>query len=283
MSQRRDDGRDDGRDDDDGRHRGTSERLISNLFRKTRSTAQQTEDVLRSVIGELKLPKEVVSYILETVDGTRREIVRVAAREVREFLESANVTDEISRMLTTLTFEIRTEIRFVPNDQRLTPRARSHVAVRHGDETIAEEGDLLGAETTPGRDGRLTETVEELVRAGTTELTDFLQRLRRERAPLEPEESRAPARPAPPASPASATTSREAAAADSAAAGTRRAGDSSSGAARTTPATPSAQQAKPNASTPKGSAAPSANDSAGTTPARAKKRAGRSTAARKTE
>jgi hypothetical protein len=169
-------------DEEGGRHRGTSERIISNLFRRTRSTAQQTEDVVRGLLGDLKLPKEVIAYILETVDGTRKEIVRVAAREVREFLESAQVTEEISRMLTTLTFEVRTEIRFIPNDQRLTPRARSEIQLRHRPEGADEEEAVVAETRLGGRDGRISETLEEIVRAGTSELGEFVQRLRRERS-----------------------------------------------------------------------------------------------------
>ena len=51
----------------------------------------------------------------------------MVAREVREVLERTNFADELTRALTAVSFEIRTSVRFVPNDagDRATPEVRS--------------------------------------------------------------------------------------------------------------------------------------------------------------
>jgi hypothetical protein len=39
------------------------------------------------------------------------------AKELRGFLESVNVSGELQKLLTSLSFEVKTEIRFIPNDE----------------------------------------------------------------------------------------------------------------------------------------------------------------------
>lgn len=61
------------------------------------------------------LPKEAASYIFSQVEETKNGVLRVVAREVRDFLEHTNLAGEMSKVLTTLQFEINTTIRFRPN------------------------------------------------------------------------------------------------------------------------------------------------------------------------
>jgi hypothetical protein len=94
--------------------------------------ATEAPDAVKHLVGDLKLPKEVAGYILSQVDETKNGIVRVVAKEVRDFLEHTNLAGEMQKMLTTLQFEVNTTIRFRPND-----------AARAGDRTrdAAESGD----------------------------------------------------------------------------------------------------------------------------------------------
>src|SRR6185295_16852674 len=68
------------------------------------------------IARELKLPKEVVSYLFMQVDVTKNGLYRAVAKEIRDFLEHTNVADELTKALTKLSFEVKTEIRFIPND-----------------------------------------------------------------------------------------------------------------------------------------------------------------------
>jgi hypothetical protein len=61
------------------------------------------------------LPKEAASYIFSQVEETKNGVLRVVAKEVRDFLEHTNLAGEMSKVLTTLQFEINTTIRFRPN------------------------------------------------------------------------------------------------------------------------------------------------------------------------
>jgi hypothetical protein len=88
---------------------------------------------VRHLVSELKLPKETLGALFGTLDETKNGLYRVVAREVRDFLEHSNLAEDIVRGLTALSFEIKTEVRFIPNEARPgkpTPDVRSKVSVK---------------------------------------------------------------------------------------------------------------------------------------------------------
>jgi hypothetical protein len=84
---------------------------------------------LRQFLGDLRLPKETLALILTQLEETKHGLYRAVAREVREFLERTNLTEELTQVLTQLSFEIRTEVRFVPNDAGRVGRPQVHSGV----------------------------------------------------------------------------------------------------------------------------------------------------------
>lgn len=72
---------------------------------------------LKSLMGDLKLPREIANHILSQIDETKHAALAVIAKEMRIFLEKTNLSDELARLLTQLSFEIKTEVRFVPNEK----------------------------------------------------------------------------------------------------------------------------------------------------------------------
>jgi len=68
----------------------------------------------------------------------------VIARETREFLANLNVSEEIAKILTTLSFEIKTEIRFIPNSERFIgaePDVKASVRLKRTDDKDRPERD----------------------------------------------------------------------------------------------------------------------------------------------
>jgi hypothetical protein len=82
--------------------------------------AAEAPDNLKEFVGGLKVPREVAHYLLSQVEETKNGLFRVVAKEIRDFLEHANISSEIRKMLTTVKFEINTTIRFQPNDSDST-------------------------------------------------------------------------------------------------------------------------------------------------------------------
>lgn len=101
--------------------RARLEHLVPELVRKTFTAGlgavYSTEEGIRKIAKDINLP-DVAGYLASSADATKDRVMEVVARETREFLEHINLGEEIAKLLTTLSFEIKTEIRFIPNSDR---------------------------------------------------------------------------------------------------------------------------------------------------------------------
>lgn len=150
-------------DEDEGEERRARRRRLERMLRETvrrgiekgfeagLGTISRTDKAIRGVVAG-DLPREFVNYIFSQVDETKNTLVRVVAREVRDFLEATDLSQELQRALTSLSFEVRTEIRFVPNESGgVRPSVRSKSAPRRRrreDEEEPEPDEEVGYETT---------------------------------------------------------------------------------------------------------------------------------------
>jgi hypothetical protein len=130
------------------------EGLIPEIVRRTfyagLGAVFTTEEGVRKLATEFSLPKDVARYLIQQAGSARDELFRIVATELRNFLESLNLNEELQRLLTSLSFEIKTEIRFIPNDQKLLkPKVKNKVTVkrRPRDEGEPPEGEPPEAET----------------------------------------------------------------------------------------------------------------------------------------
>jgi len=100
------------------------ERAIPEILKRAVERAVETgasrlaegPENLRNFVQEMKLPKEVLHYLYTQIDETKNGLYRVVAKEIRDVLEQTQFADEITKVLTKLSFEIKTEIRFIPNE-----------------------------------------------------------------------------------------------------------------------------------------------------------------------
>jgi hypothetical protein len=79
-----------------------------------------SEERIREMLADQKLPREVVAYMLKQADSTKREFIRVLSREIRAFLEDADLGGELAKILTTLSLEARIQVRFVENEDSVS-------------------------------------------------------------------------------------------------------------------------------------------------------------------
>jgi hypothetical protein len=104
----------------DNERRRRLENVIPELIKRALELgvekAVEAPDNLKEFVGGLKVPREVAHYLLSQVEETKNGLFRVVAKEVRDFLEHANLGTEMQKMLTTVQFEINTTIRFKPNE-----------------------------------------------------------------------------------------------------------------------------------------------------------------------
>lgn len=77
-----------------------------------------TEEGLRSLAGQLKVPKEMLGYILGQAEKTKDEVGRVVSEELRRFLQSEKLRDELLKLVSGMTIEVKAQIRLVPPEGR---------------------------------------------------------------------------------------------------------------------------------------------------------------------
>jgi hypothetical protein len=76
-----------------------------------------TEEGIRNLAGQLKLPKEMLGFVLTQAEKTKDEVGRVLAEEVRRFLQSEKLREEFVKLMSGMTLDVRAQIRLVPADE----------------------------------------------------------------------------------------------------------------------------------------------------------------------
>lgn len=110
--------------------------LVRKAFTAGMGAVLSTEEGIRRLTKDMPMPKEVAGYLVNTASSTKDDLLRIIAREVREFLSTVNLSEEIAKMLTTLSFEIKTEIRFIPNDEKyagVEPDVKARVRLKRSE------------------------------------------------------------------------------------------------------------------------------------------------------
>ena len=128
------------RDEDEKRMRSRLEQFMPEIVRKTfyagLGALFTTEEGIRRIATEMKLPKDVANYLISQAGSSKDELFRIIGRELRGFLETVNLSGELTKILTAISFEIKTEIRFIPNSESssgVKPHVKSAVGVKRAD------------------------------------------------------------------------------------------------------------------------------------------------------
>jgi hypothetical protein len=106
--------------EDDLHGRKLVERVLRDAIKRVVETGVEKiaegPENLRNFVSDLRLPKEIASYLLLQIDETKNGLYRVVAKEIRGFLQQNNLGEEIAKALGHLSIEINTAIRFVPTE-----------------------------------------------------------------------------------------------------------------------------------------------------------------------
>ena len=110
--------------------------LVKKAFAAGMGAVFTTEEGIRRITKEMPLPKDIAGALVNTASSTKDDLMRAVAREFREFLQTVNLSEEIAKMLTTLSFEVKTEIRFIPNDEKyagVEPDVKARVRLKRAE------------------------------------------------------------------------------------------------------------------------------------------------------
>ena len=76
----------------------------------------------------MRIPKDVVAYLLQQVDRTRRDMFGMFTKEVHSFFKNADIPRELKRALHGMTLQVRADIRFVDTGKT---RSKFKTRLRH--------------------------------------------------------------------------------------------------------------------------------------------------------
>lgn len=88
----------------------------SDALRKKIESVLKKDGVVKSLVSELKMPREIVTHLMSQIDDTKQAALGVISREVRLFFENTNLSEEMAKLLSQLSFEVSTRVRFVRNE-----------------------------------------------------------------------------------------------------------------------------------------------------------------------
>ncbi len=77
-----------------------------------------TEEGIRSLAGQLKLPKEALGFVLSQAERTKDEVGRVLSEELRRFLRSDKLRADFLQLLSGMRVEVTAHVRLVPDTDR---------------------------------------------------------------------------------------------------------------------------------------------------------------------
>ena len=116
-----DDSRQEGNDSSQTDHNDESllEKMVPEGFKRRIEAGVESvlkDGRLKSLMSDFKLPKEIAAHMMSQVDETKQAAVAIIARETRLFLEKTNLSEELVKMLSKISLEVKTQIRFIPNE-----------------------------------------------------------------------------------------------------------------------------------------------------------------------
>jgi len=112
-----------GEGEGDGSLRGRAADFMRRALVAGVGTLFLTEEGIRNLVGELKLPKELIGALLAQADKTKQDVVHTLGEELRRFFESAQLHRELRKLLTDVTIEIKAEVRLRPDQKEPTVEA----------------------------------------------------------------------------------------------------------------------------------------------------------------
>jgi len=77
-----------------------------------------TEEGIRGLAGQLKLPKEALGFVLSQAERTKDEVGRALSEELRRFLRSDKLRDDMLQLLSGMRMEVTASVRLVPDPDR---------------------------------------------------------------------------------------------------------------------------------------------------------------------
>jgi hypothetical protein len=95
---------------------------LKKLFAAGVSGALMSEEVIRTYLADLKLPKEMLQLVIQGAQKSKDEITNRVSKEVVGLIDKIDIVKEVSKFAETHKFKINAEIEIIKKDDKL-PKA----------------------------------------------------------------------------------------------------------------------------------------------------------------
>lgn len=102
---------------------------LKKLFTVGMGAAFMTEDAIRTYLSELKLPKEVLTYLLQGAKKSKEELMNRVGNEVVTIIQKIDFVKEASRFVENHKFRVSAEIEVVKKESKSEPDSGTKVNV----------------------------------------------------------------------------------------------------------------------------------------------------------
>ena len=106
-------------------------------------------DIVRRALENMQstgnVSREALQYVLHQGDRGKREVVRIVAKEVGEFLRHVDISQEVIKVLTSVQVDFSASVKFKPTDQGVRPEVVS-------DTKLAVDKEPLDPSSPPTRE-----------------------------------------------------------------------------------------------------------------------------------
>ena len=104
-------------DNNDEKEKSPIGEALKKVFSAGVSAAFMTEEGIRTYLGDLKLPKEVLNVLVQTAGKSKEEITNRVTKEVVGIISKIDFVKEMSKFAETHKFKIQAEIDIVKKDK----------------------------------------------------------------------------------------------------------------------------------------------------------------------
>jgi hypothetical protein len=90
---------------------------IKKLFSVGVGAAFLTEESIRNYLGDIKLPKDVLQFVLQSASKGKEELVQRVSKEIGGLLSHIDIVKEASKFVESHKFRISAEIEVLPREK----------------------------------------------------------------------------------------------------------------------------------------------------------------------
>ena len=114
--------------DDKSRSKKQNSQKITNFVKKALMSGVgavfMTEESIRNILLEMKLPKSVILSAISQADKTKKEVMQLIANEVRQFLDNIEADKLIKKIISGSINKVSASIKFVDKETKLNAKKK---------------------------------------------------------------------------------------------------------------------------------------------------------------